>query len=145
MQLLTALQANIKMCAEFQNPFSIGTTMSAHNLLQEQLLSDHTLIDAGNGKTISVDRSPAFLDVTTAGVETRVLNAAPRAGLLLTVALNVDGGNLTVTQAGSGAFNQAGNTTLTLADAGDVVQLVSVQIGSSILWRIVGNDGVALS
>ena len=119
--------------------------MSAHNLLQEQLLSDHTLIDAGNGKTISVDRSPAFLDVTTAGAETRVLGAAPRAGLLLTVALNVDGGNLVVTQAGSGAFNQAGNTTLTLADAGDVVQLVSVKIGSSILWRIVGNDGVALS
>jgi hypothetical protein len=84
LQLLTALQANSKMCAEFQNPFSIGTTMSAHNLLQEQLLSDHTLIDAGDGKTISVDRSPAFLDVTTAGAETRVLGAAPRAGLLST-------------------------------------------------------------
>ena len=43
------------------------------------------------------------------------------------------------------AFNIAGNTVITLADAGDFVKLQAAQIGGALRWRLVVNDGAALS
>lgn len=119
--------------------------MTAHRSLADNLVADYKLIDPGDNQTVTLDRSPAFLDVETAAAESRELAAPLAVGLELTICLNVDGGTLTVTQEGTGTFNQNGDTTLTFADAGDLVTLVSVDVGGTLLWKIKSNDGVALS
>lgn len=55
--------------------------MSAHNVLQEQLVADHTLITPAAGETVQVDRSPAIIN---AGVSFSV-SAPQAAGLLLAI------------------------------------------------------------
>ncbi len=42
------------------------------------------------------------------------------------------------------AFNMAGNTTITLNDAGDFVLLKGVHIAGTRRWRLVVNDGATL-
>jgi hypothetical protein len=41
--------------------------------------------------------------------------------------------------------NQAGNTTITLNDAGDAVLLVGKVNGANKRWSVVSNDGAALA
>jgi hypothetical protein len=118
--------------------------MTAHRTLQDDLIAEFEMIDPGDAGTISVDRSPATLNIVSGGVETRVLGVPPAVGLVLTLCLKTDGGTVTVTQT-SGAFNQAGNTSAPFADEGDIIQFVSVDIGGTLYWRIVVNDGVTLA
>jgi hypothetical protein len=54
------------------------------------------------------------------------------------VCLSTDGGNLTLTV--TGGFNQPGQTTITMADAGDFVELESIDIGGSYYWRERGKE-----
>jgi len=49
-----------------------------------------------------------------------------------------------VVTAASGV-NQTGNNTLTFADAGDEILLVAIENSAALAWRVVSNDGVALS
>jgi hypothetical protein len=63
--------------------------------------------------------------------------------LVITLCFQTDGGDCVVTAAS--AVNQAGNNTLTLADAGDEITLKSIRSGSSFVYRVASNDGVALS
>lgn len=119
--------------------------MSAHNVLQELLQADALLIDPGTGRTVQTDRAEAFLSLRSAGAETRVLAAPSRRGQNLTIAMDTDGGDVAVTQSGSVAFNQAGNTTITFNDAGDIVELVAITIAGVLRWRIKSNDGATLS
>ena len=119
--------------------------MSAHNQSQEELLADKVLIDPGPGKKVVPDRSPAVLLVKTAGPESRILGKPLSVGQELTIALNIDGGDLTVTQSGSAAFNAAGNTTVTLDTVGDRVTFVSTKINNVLTWRVSSGDGHAMS
>lgn len=117
--------------------------MSGHNALTDLLESEYSMIDPGNGKAIVPDRQHAMVHFKTTAAETRTVPAPTKEGLRLTLAMQVDGGDCVVTA--SAAVNQAGNTILTFADAGDVCTLLSIALGSSYAWRIVENDGVALS
>lgn len=129
--------------------------MSAHNVLENQLVADHTLIDQTNlaasadaNQLVVVDRTPSILLIETgADNEVRYLPVPEAAGLSLTVVFSVDGGgNVDITQDSNVKFTSAAiaNTKLTGADAGSVVSLVSVQVGSALSWRIVNNDGFTL-
>lgn len=80
--------------------------------------------------------------LTTAGAETRTLAIPTFVGQLLTLTLDTDGGDCVVTVAS--AFNQAGNTTITLNDAGDTINLIGSTIAGARRWRIVNNDGCTL-
>jgi hypothetical protein len=121
--------------------------MSAHRSLADQLLDSSLLIDPGTGATIVPDRDMGLLSVTTgASGQTRILGTPPRAGMELSISLAVDGGgDCVVTQTGSAAVNQAGNTTVTLNDAGDRVTFMSILVGTTLRWRIKSSDGVSLS
>ena len=81
--------------------------------------------------------------LVTAAAETRTLLDPTSPGQQLTISFKTDAGDAVVTAAS--AINQAGNTIMTLADAGDVIQLVAMEEGTSLEWRAIGNDGVALS
>lgn len=121
--------------------------MSAHRSLSDQLIADPLLIDPGTGQRVVLDRDFAFLSISTgASAQTRIIGTPQRVGQELEIAMAVDGGgDCAITQQGSLAINQAGNTTVTLNDAGDRVTLVSIRLGTSLVWRIKSSDGVALS
>jgi len=100
------------------------------------------IADPGDAGAIPVTRS-GNVAVTTAGAETRTLAIPTFADQTLTLSLDVDGGDAVVTVAS--AINQTGNNTITLNDAGDTVRLVGVQVAGALVWRVVVNDGAALS
>ncbi len=103
---------------------------------------DDLVADPGNGNAIPVLHSSHVPLVTTAA-QTRTLADASGAGLTLDLYLKTDGGDCVVTAASP--VNQAGNTIMTFADVGDHIRLTSIEDGADFEWRVVANDGVALS
>lgn len=101
------------------------------------------IADPGDAGAIPVTRT-GQVAITTAGAETRTLAIPTFAGQRLTLSMDVDGpGDAVVTVAA--AFNQTGNNTITFNDVGDTVELVGVQVGGALVWRVVVNDGATLS
>jgi len=94
--------------------------------------------DPGSGGTIEFKLWGQVCSVNTTGGGTRTLAQPIRPGIVGTVELDVDGGDLTLTV--TGGFNQPGHTTITMADAGDFVTFVSVKIGTSYVWREFGKE-----
>lgn len=100
------------------------------------------IADPGDAGAIPVTRSGTCA-ITTAAAETRTLAIPTFAGQVLSLSFDVDVGDAVVTVAA--AVNQTGNNTLTLADAGDHIRLEGVQVAGALVWRVIANDGVALS
>jgi len=113
----------------------LAVTNTVHNALTA------AIADPGNAGAIPVTDSGTCPLVTT-GAQTRTLAAPTYAGQLLALAFKTDGGDCVVTCATG--VNQAGNTTITLNDAGDTIVLVGVEVGSNKRWRVVVNDGCTL-
>jgi len=121
------------------------TNTEAEAVLQEMLpaVSGIAVIaDPGDAGAIPVLRS-GNVAITTAGAETRTLAVPATVGITLAISCDVYVGDAVITVAS--AFNQTGNNTITLNTAGDTVVLTSVQVGSAIVWRLVVNDGAALT
>ena len=106
-------------------------------------LQPSVLTDPGDAGAIPVTEGWAICSLVTGGAETRTLADPQRAGQRMTLGFKTDGGDCVITAASP--VNQAGNTVMTFADVGDILELVAIEDGSDIEWRIVGNDGVALS
>ena len=114
------------------------------------------LPDPGDGETIPGSQVAMFALTSGGGGETRVLAAPTRVGMEIDVFMKVDGGGDIVVTAAP-AVNQAGNNTLTFAEAGDHIRLVAIggEVGmrgfigyapSDVpAWRVVANNGVVLS
>ena len=117
--------------------------MTAHRALQDNLIADYVIPGDAAGVAIVPDRSPAQAQIVTLAAETRTLPAPLREGLSLSISLRTDGGDCVITA--SAGVNQAGNTIMTLADAGDIIELKSIRLGDAYVWRVIANDGVALS
>ena len=98
--------------------------------------------DPGDAGAISVERN-GVVALVSAGAETRTLAAPSFVGQSLQLNFKTDGGDCVITCAT--AVNQTGNNTLTFADAGDHLLLQAGQSGANFRWRVVANDGVALS
>lgn len=106
--------------------------MSGHNELQKNFRGD-PMVDPGNAGTIGVDRSPAYVPLVSAGVETRTLARPTRVGALSTVAMQTDGGDITLTV--TGGYNEDGDTTFVFSDPGQFVIFVSCFDGTNYFWR----------
>ena len=122
--------------------------MTAHRVLQDLAKSTELdLLDPGNAGTIELDRSMGVCSVVTAASETRKIGSPPRTGVIVTVCLKTDGGDLAITGAGGEILNSGSGTETpaTMADAGDVLTLISVSKGANIVWAILANHGAALS
>ena len=122
--------------------------MTAHRILQDMAKSTELdLLDPGDAGTIELDRSMGVCSVVTAGSETRKIGSPQRTGVIVTVCLKTDGGDLAITGAGGEILNSGSGTetTATMADAGDVLTLISVSKGANIVWAILANHGAALS
>ena len=101
-----------------------------------------SIADPGASGAIPVTAN-GVCNLTSAGAETRTLAIPTFVGQLLTICLDTDGGDVTLTVAS--AINQAGNNTIVLNDAGDTVTLVGRTVGGTRRWQIVQNDGATLS
>ena len=122
--------------------------MTAHRILQDMAKSTELdLLDPGDAGTIELDRSLGVCSVVTAASETRKIGSPQRTGVIVTVCLKTDGGDLAITGKGGEILNSGSGTetTATMADAGDVLTLISVSKGANIVWAILANHGAALS
>jgi hypothetical protein len=119
--------------------------MSAHNHLQEAMIAEYEIPATVTGEAIVPDRSPAICVIKTgAGAQTRTLPSPLNPGQELTIIMDTDGGGDCVVTSAA-AINQAGNTIITLGDAGDMIRLAAATVGGVNLWRVVANDGAVLS
>jgi len=98
--------------------------------------------DPGDAGAIPVARSGS-VQIVTAGAETRTLAIPTYAGQTLAIGFKTDGGDCVITA--DVAVNQTGNNTLTLADAGDAIELVAIEKAAALVWRVRSNDGVGLT
>jgi hypothetical protein len=125
--------------------------MSGHNQLHQEMGSDHAaLADPGADKKIKPGVDRAVVELVTAAAEDRSLMPPEFVGQELTLVFKTDGGDCTVTGRESDGstteqVNQATNTVMTFSDPGEIVVLRGVLVGSTYQWRIIANDGVALS
>jgi hypothetical protein len=121
---------------------------SGHNVLQSiAKTTELEILDPGNAGTIAVDRSFGICSVVTAASETRIIASPQRPGIVISIVLQTDGGNLAITGAGSEILNSGAGTetTATMADAGDLLTLISIRKGAAIVWSPVANNGAAMS
>jgi hypothetical protein len=98
--------------------------------------------DPGDAGAVPVTAS-ASVSFVSAGAETRTGAVPTFVGQQLSLGFKTDGGDCVVTFAS--AINQAANTIGTFADAGDHLLVAAIENGGALAWRIVANDGVALS
>ena len=101
--------------------------------------------DPGNAGAIPVTEGWGVCSLVSAGAETRTLADPQRVGARISFGFKTDGGSTGIAITAATAVNQAGNTVLTFADAGDHLVLEAIEIGAALAWRVVCNDGVALS
>ena len=104
---------------------------------------DGVVADPGDGNAIPANVLTGHCPLVSGGAETRTLADATAPGQTLDLYFKTDGGDCVVTAASP--INQAANTIMTFADVGDHIRLASIEDGSDFEWRIVANDGVALS
>lgn len=102
----------------------------------------YVIADPGNGEAIPVTNS-GRVAIVTAGSETRTLAAPTFAGQELLLYVKTDGGTCVITCATT--VNQTGNNTITMAEVNDSIRLHAIESGSDLRWRVVCNDGAALS
>lgn len=121
--------------------------MSGHNFSADwlsALQAGYTnIVDPGDAGTIYVTnkgyaRVPL---VSGSSGETRVLADPTAPGVIVQLDFKTDGGGSVVVTP-STAYDQDGNTTFTLDDAGDYIMLVAVEKGSAYVWRPLAYDGV---
>jgi hypothetical protein len=107
--------------------------------------NNHVIPDPGTGAAIAVTHS-GVCAITTAGGggETNTLPIPVAVGQQVTITLDTDGGADRVITVAA-AINQAGNTQITLAAAGDTISLIGTTIAGGRVWRVLQNDGPVLA
>jgi len=113
---------------------------TAENCLHRMYEAPYRMLDPGASKTIYPRTQFSGCPGVTGGAEARTLEQPSKAGLIHTVVLDTDGGDLTLTV--TGGYNADGATSLTFGDAGDYVTFISIKVGTSYYWRVLGHEGV---
>lgn len=101
------------------------------------------IADPGNAGAIPVNQGDGYVDIVTAGSETRTIAAPAFQGQQLLLVSKTHVGNAVVTVAST--VNATGNNTITISAAGQNILLAGVINGSTLRWMVVANDGTALS
>lgn len=120
--------------------------MSGHRIAFDLHKGAYELSDPGDGAKIAVSQWCHIALTTGASGETNTLEDPTKAGQRIALTLLTDGGGDRVITADS-AINQTGNTIMTFGAAADSIILESFMVGASgtYKWRVIYNDGVALS
>lgn len=110
-----------------------------------QSLASQTIADPGTGQAIPVTTSGNLALTMSVPGETNTLAIPTAIGqtLHITVASFVAASTRIITSAQ--AFNGTGNTVITLDAATDSILLAAASVGGALRWRVVYNDGCALT
>lgn len=122
--------------------------MSSHRALRDLFRAYESVgpgigKDPGNAGSIAPTMWGQIYPIVTAAAETRTLARPDKAGVLTTVLLDTDGGDLTLTV--TGGYNPAGDTSITFGDAGDMVTFLSVKTGTTYQWTVIAQVGTNLN
>lgn len=122
--------------------------MSAHRVLRDLFRAYESVgpgigNDPGASGTITPTMWGQIFPIVTAAPEARTLARPDKPGILTSVVLDSDGGDLSLTV--TGGYNLAGQTLITFTDAGDLVVLLSVKTGTTYQWTVVANEGTNVS
>jgi hypothetical protein len=118
-----------------------GAAVGAIMRLNKVSIVQYEITDVVNGALPVTDSG--FVNIVSTGAETNTVAIPNAEGLELTLNMLTDGGNRVVTVAS--AINATGNNTITFADTSDFIRLLSIDKGGTLAWRILAQDGVALS
>ncbi len=99
--------------------------------------------DPGASGTITFDNWGQVCSVVTATAEARTLARPTKPGIVASVVLDTDGGDLTLTV--TGGYNADGDTSITFADAGDMVVFMSVKTGTTYQWTAIAQEGTNIA
>ena len=132
------------------NKFAAGSIAAA--LLAAAINNLGNIVaDPGNGGAIP-NGVTGRCDLTVAGAgQTRTLAAPAGVGQLLVINSNVVGAGATCAITVAAAFNDVGNTICTFTDVGAIpagrenITFVSTLVNGAAAWRLVANNGGALS
>ncbi|MCL4196227.1 MAG: DUF2190 family protein [Phycisphaerales bacterium] len=113
-----------------------------HSVIGLQSTLTGAIPDPGDAGAIPVAQS-GYVPIVTAGSETRTLAIPTFVGQELLLFIKTDGGTCVITVAS--AINQTGNNTITMADVNDSIRLHAIDNNGTLAWRVVCNDGAALS
>lgn len=116
---------------------------TAENCLHRMYEAPYRMLDPGDTLTIYPREQFSVCPVVTAAAETRTLEQPSKAGIIHTIVLDTDGGDLTLTV--TGGYNADAATSITLADAGDFVTFISVKVGASYYWRVLASEGTTVA
>lgn len=122
--------------------------MSAHRVLRDLFRAFESVgpgigNDPGSGGTITPSVWGQIFPIVTLTAEARTLARPDKAGILTSVVLDTDGGDLTLTV--TGGYNAAGDTSITFGDAGDLVVFLSVKTGTTFQWTVIAQMGTNLN
>jgi hypothetical protein len=110
---------------------------SAHSLPRNWLAAPFSVADPGTGGTFNLDnKGVAYCKITSTTTETRTIPAPEVAGQMIFVALDTDGGNVTITITGG-----QGVSSVVLNDAGDAFSLISTTTGGTAKWQPAWSTG----
>jgi hypothetical protein len=91
-------------------------------------------------RTITINKDGGVCPVVTTGTgDTRTLRQPTKAGIVGTVVLYTDAGDLTLTV--TGGYNADADTAITFDDAGDFVRFMSINVGGTYYWRVIAQEG----
>lgn len=115
--------------------------MSGHRIPYDLFSQQNKAIkDPGSAGTIRVDRDLAHVALVSAGAEARTLAVPTQANLRMLIYAKTLVGNVTLTITSGG--DEAGDTSFVFTATGQYLNLVSVEEGSTVRWRVVSSDGV---
>ena len=116
--------------------------MSAHKAPFDLYTDFLNKKDPGDAGTVLVDRNPCFVGFVSAGAETRTLARPTKVGVLVTLHMKTDGGDITLTV--TGGYNEDADTSFTFDDAGEFITLVSCEAGGTYYWRKIADHATAI-
>lgn len=107
--------------------------MDPHDIHSWLYRSEHRLTDPGNGNVIRTRQDLMICEMVSTGAETRTLEDPTKSGTRLILRMLTDGGDIVVSC--TNGFNNAGENKATFNDAGDLLNLISVQTATAGVFR----------
>lgn len=127
-------------------PYPKGVTkkekvMSGHRILSDLAKAPFSVADPGDAKAIPLIHDLMYVPLVSTTTETRTVPVPTKAGLMMTLGMQTDGGDITVTVTST---YDGTNSTIVFNTAGDWVTLISIETAAGTFrWRILASSGVA--
>lgn len=116
--------------------------MTAHRAAYDLFKAEASRQSSVDAEVIYVDASPLVVNLRSTAAQTRTLALPTRQGAIVTLHMQLDGGDITVTVAS--AYTEAGATTFVFSDPGQSATFVSLQNSAGVyLWRLISHYGLA--